>query len=200
MPGLDGYEAAKRIRLHEDAGHRPVIIALTANAMPKEIDKIESCGMDDVLIKPISAQLIGDTISKWFSDSFVKDEHNAPENIKVDSAEIFSFDDARQLTNGNETLAIELFNMLIKELPDHRNGIQQALTDHNTSMLKEVTHKLNGASRCCGTPALRNAANSLEAAINNGEDDRFEIKSAELIKEIDRLLEYELPVDLKTSG
>jgi len=200
MPGMDGYNAAKQIRLHQDADHRPVIIALTANAMPQEVDKIESCGMDDVLIKPISAQLIGETISKWFSDSFVKDEHNAAENIKADSAEIFSFEDARQLTNGNEALAIELFNMLIKELPDHRDAIQQALTDNNTRMLKEVTHKVNGASRCCGTHALRNAADSLEAAINNGEDGSFEIKSTELVKEIDRLLEYELPVDLKTSG
>ena len=200
MPGLDGYNAAKQIRLHQDAGHRPVIIALTANAMPQEIEKIESCGMDDILIKPISLQLIGNIISKWFSDSYVNDEYTAPQNINADSAEIFSFEDARQLTNGNEALAIELFSMLIKELPDHRNAIQQAVAESNTRMLKEVTHKVNGASRCCGTPALRNAASSLEAAINNGEDDSFEIKSAELLKEIDRLLEYELPVDLKTSG
>jgi len=200
MPGLDGYDAAKQIRLHEDGSHKPVIIALTANAMPKEIDKIESCGMDDVLIKPISEQLICEIISKWLSDPLEKAEHNAQENIRVDSAEIFSFDDAKQLTNGNEVLAIEIFNMLIKELPDHRDGIQQALSDNNTHMLREVTHKLNGASRCCGTPALRNAASLLEAAINNGENDKIEIKSAELLKEIDRLLEYELPVDLKTSG
>jgi two-component system sensor histidine kinase BarA len=200
MPGMDGYDAAKQIRLHQDGEHRPVIIALTANAMPQEIDKIEACGMDDILIKPISSQLIGETISKWFSDSLLKDEHNAPENISVDSAEIFSFEDARQLTNGNESLAIELFNMLIKELPEHRGAIQQALAENDTRMLKQVTHKVNGASRCCGTPALRNAANLLEAAINNGEEDSFESKTAELLKEIDRLLEYELPANLKTSG
>jgi len=200
MPGMDGYDAAKQIRQHQDGGHRPVIVALTANAMPQEIDKIESCGMDDIIIKPISSQLIVDIISKWFSDSYIKEEDIDPQNIQADSAEIFSFEDARQLTNGNEALAIELFNMLVRELPDHRDGIRKALTDNNTTMLKDVTHKLNGASRCCGTPALRNAANSLEAAINNGEDDSFEIKSAELLKEIDRLLEYELPVDLKTSG
>jgi two-component system sensor histidine kinase BarA len=200
MPGMDGYDAAKKIRQHEDGGHRPVIIALTANAMPQEVDKIQSCGMDDVLIKPISVQLINDTVSKWFSDSVVIEKDHAPDTIKADSAEIFSFEDARQLTNGNEVLAIELFNMLIKELPEHRDGLQQALRDKNIRLLKDVTHKLNGASRCCGTPALRSTSNSLEAAINNGEDDRIEVQSAELLKEIDRLLEYELPVDLKTSG
>jgi CheY-like chemotaxis protein len=200
MPGMDGYDAAYQIRLHQDGAHRPVIIALTANAMPKDIDKLESCGIDDILIKPISMQLISNAISKWFSHPDVKDEHNIPENTKSDSAEIFSLDNARQLTNGNEVLAIELFNMLIKELPDHRNGIERALMDNDTGMLKEITHKLNGASRCCGTPALRHTANSLEAAINKGEHDSIKIKSAELLNEIDRLMEYELPVDLKTSG
>lgn len=199
MPGLDGYEAAKQIRLIENGSHRPVIIALTANAMPQDIENIESCGMDDVLIKPISEQLICDIISKWFSGPNVKAEYPATENINVGSAEIFSLDKAKQLANGNEVLAIELFNMLIIELPEHRNGIKQALTDSDTQMLKEVTHKLNGASRCCGTPALRNAANSLEASIDNSEDNMIDSKSAELLNEIDRLLEYELPVELRTS-
>jgi len=200
MPGLDGYEATKQIRLNQDDDHRPVIIALTANAMPQEIDNIESCGMNDVLIKPISEQLICDIISKWFSGHKVKAAHPAPVNINVDGAEIFSLEKAKQLANGNEGLAIELFSMLIKELPEHRDGINQALKDSDTHMLKEVTHKLNGASRCCGTPALRNAANSLETSIDNKENDKIEIKSSELLYEIDRLLEYELPASLRTSG
>ena len=200
MPGLDGYKASEQIRLHQDGDHRPVIIALTANAMPKEIDKIESCGMDDVLIKPISEQLVCDIISKWFPAAPVKAGHNATDETEAESEEIFSFDDAMKLTNGNETLAVELFNMLIKELPEHRNGIQQAITCNNTEKLREVTHKLNGASRCCGTPALRNAASSLEFTINNGENDSIDMKSNQLLAEIDRLLEYELPADLKKSG
>jgi two-component system sensor histidine kinase BarA len=200
MPGLDGYEAAKQIRLNENGDHRAVIIALTANAMPQEIENIELCGMDDVLIKPISEQLICDIISKWFTGLDVKVEHTTSENINDNDTEIFSLEKATQLANGNAALAIELFNMLINELPEHRNGIKQALKDSDRLLLKEVTHKLNGASRCCGTPALRHAANSLEASINNGEDDKIDSKSAELIKEIDRLLKYELPAALKTSG
>jgi two-component system sensor histidine kinase BarA len=200
MPGLDGYEATERIRQYDTDSHRPVIIALTANAMPQEIDRIVSCGMNDVLIKPISEQLICDIISKWFSGPVTNDEHNIAKEVYVESAEIFSFDNAKQLANGNEMLAIELFNMLINELPEHSNGIQQAIKNNDIHMLKEVTHKLNGASRCCGTPALRNAASSLEATIDNGEDDKLESKSSELLKEINRLLEYELPAELRTSG
>jgi two-component system sensor histidine kinase BarA len=200
MPGLDGYEAAKRIRLFESGDHRPVIIALTANAMPQELEKIEACGMDDVLIKPISEQLICDIISKWFSQAIDKPQASITETATTESAEIFSLTDARRLANGNEVLAIELFNMLIKELPDHRDNIRQALDSKDMQMLREVTHKLNGASRCCGTPALRYTANSLELSIDKNEDDKIELKSGELLTEIDRLLAYELPEELRTSG
>ena len=200
MPGLDGYEAAKRIREQEDAGHGPVIIALTANAMPQEIDKIESCGMDDILIKPISEQLICDIISKWLSTPHDKTLHQTPAIEDNDSTEIFCFENAKTLTNGNEALAIELFNMLINELPEHRDGILEAIEANDSVKLKEVTHKLNGASRCCGTPALRQAANSLEDSINRNEAGDFSAGTEALLHEIEKLLNYELPKDLHTSA
>jgi len=200
MPGLDGYETASRIRLLEEPEHRSVIIALTANAMPQEIDKIESGGMDDILIKPISEQLICDIISKWFSIPSVQAEHGPEGDTGVDIAQVFSLEDAKKLANGNEVLAIELFNMLINELPEHRDGIVQALGENNKDMLREVTHKLNGASRCCGTPALRHAANTLENSIIDGELEQISVKSEALLAEIDRLLEFEIPVNPGASG
>jgi len=200
MPGLDGYEATKRIRQNETPSHRAVIIALTANALPQDIDKTESCGMDDVLIKPISEQLVCDTISKWFTRTVLETENEEPAASTTESAEIFSLDNARKLTNGNESLAIELFNMLIKELPGHSEGIKQAIANNDMLLLKDVTHKLNGASRCCGTPALRKAANSLEALIAGGSDEEIKASTGDLLKEIDRLLAYKLPLDLKKSG
>jgi two-component system sensor histidine kinase BarA len=201
MPGLDGYETANRIRSLEDHEHRPVIIALTANAMPQELDRIESSGMDDVLIKPISEQLICNIISKWFSVPSVKVGHQTEPQTEDNIAEIFSIDDARKLANGNEELAMELFTMLIDELPEQRRGILQAREQNDLQMLREVTHKLNGASRCCGTPALRHAANSLENSINRGEkEDSVNEKTELLLTEIDRLLEMEMPASPRLSG
>ena len=90
--------------------------------------------------------------------------------------------------------------MLVSELPEHRFSIEQALAEKDTARLKSTTHKLNGASRCCGTPALRNAADALERAIINSDTDDLDAKTAALLREIDRLLEFELPAELKTTG
>ena len=199
MPGLDGYESSQRIRQNEDTDHRSVIIALTANAMPQEKDKIDSSGMNDVLIKPISEQLVCDIIAKWFA-SGGRNRNRTVDNTVKDSAEIFSFDDAKKLTNGNGALVIELFNMLIDELPHHRKGIEQAFSTKDIAMLKTIAHKLNGASRACGTPALRNAAHSLEFAIARGNVGDIEERTGIVLNEINRLLNYELPAELGGSG
>lgn len=200
MPGLDGYETTKRIRKVTNKGPRPTIIALTANAMPQEIEKVESSGMDDILIKPISEQLICEVISEWFSDSTKKSHSSRISHATADNTEVFSLEQAKNLANGNTALAIELLKMLIKELPEHHSGIRQALADNNVDHLREVTHKLNGASRCCGTTALSKAAQLLEASIDNHEFDKIAKRSANLLKEIDKLQAYKLPTDLPTSA
>lgn len=58
MPGMDGYEAARRIRILEQAAAlqgRPSahIIAVTANAMRDDREHCMTAGMDDYVSKPI---------------------------------------------------------------------------------------------------------------------------------------------------
>ncbi len=58
MPRLDGLEAARRIRRHEDEGNSPrrdrtPIITLTAYALKEEVDRSLQAGCDEHLTKPI---------------------------------------------------------------------------------------------------------------------------------------------------
>lgn len=55
MPEMDGYAAALEIRAGEKKGAPRVhICALTANVMPRDRQKCEASGMDDILAKPLS--------------------------------------------------------------------------------------------------------------------------------------------------
>jgi CheY-like chemotaxis protein len=51
MPGLDGYEATRRIRRQESVRHIQ-IVAMTANAMQGDREKCLSVGMDNYIAKP----------------------------------------------------------------------------------------------------------------------------------------------------
>jgi signal transduction histidine kinase/CheY-like chemotaxis protein len=55
MPGLDGHEAARRIRIAEArGGHRRVrIVALTANAFEEDRQACLAAGIDEFLTKPV---------------------------------------------------------------------------------------------------------------------------------------------------
>ena len=56
MPGMDGFEATRRIRAWERAQQRHEavpIVALTANALPGDAAACLACGMNDYLTKPI---------------------------------------------------------------------------------------------------------------------------------------------------
>ena len=65
MPELDGLSATQQIL--EDFGdrHRPVIIAMTANAMSGVREQYLSAGMDDYISKPFKLKDLEQAIVKW---------------------------------------------------------------------------------------------------------------------------------------
>jgi PAS domain S-box-containing protein len=57
MPGIDGHEAARRIRTAEaETGCRTPIIALTANAFSEDREACLAAGMDGFLVKPLDRE------------------------------------------------------------------------------------------------------------------------------------------------
>ena len=70
MPGMDGFEATRRIRSAElsagkqSTGHVP-IIALTAAAMRGDRERCIAAGMDDYLSKPFSRDTLAATLERW---------------------------------------------------------------------------------------------------------------------------------------
>lgn len=59
MPGMDGYEASKKLR---HMGYRGRIVALTANLLSKEDPKFQEAMMDDILLKPIDLNMIKEVL------------------------------------------------------------------------------------------------------------------------------------------
>jgi PAS domain S-box-containing protein len=65
MPGMDGFEATRRIRALSDDRSSVPVIALTANAMADDRQTCLTAGMDDYLSKPVSPDALARMLADW---------------------------------------------------------------------------------------------------------------------------------------
>ncbi len=73
MPGMDGYEAARRIRAREH-GKETVIVAVTASAFDDKQDRVRAAGCDDFLGKPFEKYQVYAILSKHLELSYACEE------------------------------------------------------------------------------------------------------------------------------
>ena len=71
MPEMNGYEATTII-IERRKENRPVIIAMTANAMQGDRDKCMEVGMDDYITKPMKINDLIKVIKFWGEIKFIK--------------------------------------------------------------------------------------------------------------------------------
>lgn len=79
--------------------------------------------MNDILLKPISEQLLMDMFSRWIEkhNNTRTDTRQAPAEQPIDDTEaqheIYNQQESIELAGGNENLANELLPMLVNDLP-----------------------------------------------------------------------------------
>lgn len=61
LPGMDGYEVLEKLREKEGTRDIPVI-AISANAMPRDVEKGKKAGFDDYITKPIDVNSLMKTV------------------------------------------------------------------------------------------------------------------------------------------
>lgn len=61
MPRVDGYEATRRLRQHEETSRMPIIL-LTARVQEEDVARGFDAGADDYVKKPFSPQELGSRV------------------------------------------------------------------------------------------------------------------------------------------
>lgn len=200
MPGMDGVETTSRLREMDNSNHKTIIIALTAHALADEQERLTKQGFDGYLPKPISSGQLAETILECTgydcesADRFgryavpeIRDTRRAlrPSARKMQQ-DCVSVAESIQLAAGKTDLAEELFSMLLEQLSADLNQIDRFWNGRDLERLLECVHKLHGATRYCGVPELRAAANRLETALKCSAADT-ELQKNQLVSAIERL-------------
>lgn len=126
MPGMDGYEATRRIKALEKGATTP-IIAITAHAFEEERDQILAAGCDDFVRKPFHLEEIFDVMAKHLKVEFIYEDLDQ----QVDpSPEILLMDDSRP--------------DMSPELPeDLVSKFKEAIVSIDTNLIQEYIERIN---------------------------------------------------------
>jgi len=171
MPVMDGYTATKIIK--KDYPELP-IIAMTANAMAGDKEKVLAVGMNDHITKPINVNAMFATIAKWVTpskgrlDSYSPSLKEASSDIEsvdvVPSFEHIDVDAGLAVTNANVKLYIKLLGKFIKGQENFIQIFEQACQENQQEDAIRFAHTLKGSAGNIGAKDLQNLAGKLEHA------------------------------------
>ena len=77
MPGMDGYEATRRLRADGRFDDLPVL-AIPAHVLGEDRRRCRESGMDDFNAKPFDHREFAETLGRWLGHNLKRDDNAAP--------------------------------------------------------------------------------------------------------------------------
>lgn len=182
MPGMDGNDATRAIRLAEgDTKHTP-IIALTANALAPDRAKAHEAGVDDYLTKPVFLEDLEAVLSRLTGEP-----ECGQSEVRVASASLSRFGepgsaifDQRVVTelrsiagDGDDGLFSEIADQFVQLMPEWLAELRNVVKNGDTERARRQAHKLLGLCRQIGALQMAQLCSDLESAESQGDIDQL---------------------------
>ncbi len=178
MPGVDGLEAARRLRAQ---GHRLPIVAMTAHALAGDREASLAAGMNDHLAKPVDAAALRAVLLRWIAPrnpartpaSSPLSGWSAKSGIGAVAAtrpfwpEIPGLDMHRGLRRigGSVPLYTELLAEFIARHQTCADRVRAELAAGEIERARKRVHAIRGAAATLGAATLAELAGELEQAL-----------------------------------
>lgn len=191
MPVMDGFTATRAIRQNLSWQHLPVI-AMTANAMSGDRERVLEAGMVDYIAKPLNVAQMFATIARWIRPAVAKSPQSltppsaAPEaassptatpraipvdTVPADLAGLPGIDVPAGLATvmGNVPLYRRLLRRFLDGQADFAEHFAAAQQEADLQTATRFAHTLKGVAGNLGARGVQAAAQALEAACHEGQ-------------------------------
>ncbi|RMG27499.1 MAG: response regulator [Gammaproteobacteria bacterium] len=147
MPGLPGEAVCRRLRDGRGPNRQTPVIAMTANTLAGEPERLSGFGINETLIKPVSEYRLLECLARWLDREDVLEALQGGARVPERRA-----------------VVEEMRAHLLEELPDHRARLQSAFAAGDRDRLREHAHRLAGTAAWCRLTTLQETAAELERA------------------------------------
>jgi len=147
MPGMDGYEATKKIRALP-GGAEVKIVAVTASILTEQREAILASGCEDVVRKPFRDQEIFDAMSRYLGVQYLyskrEGETDRKQTIKLTSAMLAELppellEDLRQtILVLDREASLQIIERISARAPDTAEGLRTLVQDFRMGRLGEL--------------------------------------------------------------
>jgi CheY-like chemotaxis protein/HPt (histidine-containing phosphotransfer) domain-containing protein len=167
MPIMDGYVATDAIRQQKRFAQLPVI-AMTANAMAGDKDKVIEAGMNDHIAKPINVNSMFKTLAKWItpknSTAKVCNDKDKHEDTEVLIPNFININRTAGMvvTQNNAKLYLKLLTRFAAYYKNSKVDFEHWLQSEDREMASRWAHSLKGTAGNIGAEEVQIAAGELE--------------------------------------
>jgi len=190
MPVMDGYTATRLIRAEARWQHIPVI-AMTANAMAGDREKVLEAGMVDHIAKPLNVGQMFRVLARWIQPAEprpapVRDDRSGPPpggEAPTDLPALPCIDTRAGLATcmGNPALYRRMLLMFVDSQGDFAQHFNEALRNHQPGQAERLAHTLKSTAGNIGARGLQAVAGVLEGMCRGQASARtLQVKLAEL--------------------
>ncbi|NNF99330.1 MAG: response regulator [Desulfobacteraceae bacterium] len=185
MPVMDGVEATRRIRSHENPAISILpIIAITAHAVTGDREKFLHAGVDDYITKPIDSKILFNTIDQIST----KCSWNHRESGTVSAPPTVDLDRALEMMDNNTDILMTACRTILEKLPDQMTILREAVVMGDAGNIKRLAHSVKTTAGSVGADATAEISYSMERLA--GKDNITE--AANLLPELENHIHHML--------
>lgn len=175
MPVMDGYAATEAIRGEDSPVRNPdvPIIAMTAHAMQRDLDRCLAVGMNGYLTKPVKKQDLSTILETYLG---VEDLDAAEAGDPLETAEetqaagdIFDEAGIRDRLDDSDDLIQVVMRSFVESFPERIEELTQAYESRDGEHIRRVGHNMKGSSSTAGATAIMRTAMAVEDAGKAGD-------------------------------